>query len=577
MRPPEARRGDSSHGDSRRRDPSGEQDQTSDERRALGTLQGLSAETTDSPRPAGPQASSPAAGSTLTPRQWMVVVIASIGAMLEVIDVSITNVALVHIQANLGATLSEVGWVVTGYAMASVVVIPLSDWFSAVLGQSRFFQLSLIGFTAASVLCGLAPTLPWLVAARLLQGLLGGALMPMAQAIMFRAVPKAQQGIAQGVFGVVVLTGPALGPTLGGLLTDTLGWRWIFFVNLPFGILTSLLALRYFPPDDSAARLEAGRRGADWIGIGLLCVCLGSLQVVLEQGNQYDWWAHPAIRSLGLLALVSLPVFLLWEWRQRYPAVDLRVLRYRSLAAGSVFSFVLGLGLFGTIFLVPIYAQSMLHDTASQTGLLILPGALASALAMALLGRMVQRFDPRWLIAVGALLMWVTMGQLGRIGPETGQEALFWPLILRGVATVTMFLPLSLATLGPLPRTAVGAGSGFFNLSRQLGGTFGIAALTVILDHRQAEHRAHLVEHLSVTDPLLQQRLQQLQAFLAVRAPGPGEAQQQALALLSHQLDQQAALLAYGDVFRVVGMVFLLAIPLVCLLGRPRPAPLQGS
>lgn len=514
----------------------------------------------------------PAAAAGLTPQQWLVVIIASIGAMLEVIDVSITNVALIHIQANLGATLSEVGWVVTGYAMASVVVIPLSEWFSTRLGQSRFFQLSLIGFTAASVLCGLAPNLPVLVAARILQGLLGGALMPMAQAIMFRAVPKAQQGIAQGVFGVVVLTGPALGPTLGGLLTDTLGWRWIFFVNLPFGILTSLMALAWFPKDDPAARAAAGRQGVDWMGILLLCLCLGSLQLVLEQGHQYDWFDNQGIRSLALLAAIALPVFLWWEWRHRYPAVNLRVLRYRSLAAGSVFSFVLGMGLFGTIFLVPIFVQGMLHYTATQTGLLMLPGALASAVAMALLGRLVQRFDPRVLIAIGALLMVLTMANLALIGPDTGHDSLFWPLMLRGVATVTMFLPLSLAALGPLPKAAVGAGSGFFNLSRQLGGTFGIAALTVVLDHQQAVHRAVLITHLSPTHPQFQQRLQQLQGAMAASDLGVGEARQRALALLVHQVDQQAVLLAYGDVFRVVGLVFLLAIPLVLLLGRPQAA-----
>ncbi len=285
----------------------------------------------------------------LSGRQWLIILTASAGAMLEVVDVSITNVALLHIQASLGATLAEVGWVVTGYAMASVVVIPLSGWLTALLGQRRYFLLSLLGFTAASLLCGLAPNLPLLVVARLLQGGLGGGLMPMAQAILFRSVPRSLQGMAQGVFGLVVLVGPAIGPTLGGVLTDDLGWRWVFFINLPLGLLTALLALATFPAEEGR-RSDGPGPLIDGVGITLLVVSLASIQVVLEQGRQLDWFAAPLIRQLTLLALV----------------------------AGCLFSFVLGIGLYGTVFVVPLFAQSQLHQTATQTGLLMLPGALAS-------------------------------------------------------------------------------------------------------------------------------------------------------------------------------------------------------
>ena len=510
----------------------------------------------------------PAAGLSFA--QWAVILTASIGAMLEVIDTSITNVALINIQANLGATLAEVGWVVTGYAMASVIMIPLSGWLSEAIGARTYFIFCLIGFTVSSVLCGLAPNLITLVLARILQGLLGGGLLPKAQAIMFESVPKAYQGLAQGVFGIVVLAGPALGPTLGGLLTDSLGWRWIFFINVPFGVLTVLMALTWMEPDPRGASLQRRQRRVDWTGIGLLAVGLGGLQLVLEQGHQYDWWADPGIRQLTLLVVVVLPLFVVWELRRPDPAVDLRVLRHRSLAAGSLFSLVLGMGLYGTIFVVPIFAQSVLGYTATQTGLLMLPGALASAVTMAVLGKTSSRFDPRVLITLGALLMVATMASLAGIGPDTGEHSLFWPLIFRGVTTVMMFLPLSLATLGPLPLEAVGAGSGFYNLTRQLGGTFGIAVLTVVLDHQRAVHRAVLVEHLSGTNPLVQERLAGVQAWLIGESSG-GRFDDQGLALLSLQVDRQAALLAFGDVFRVVGLVFLLAIPLVLLLGRPDP------
>ncbi|NDG74242.1 MAG: DHA2 family efflux MFS transporter permease subunit [Synechococcaceae bacterium WB8_1B_136] len=519
-----------------------------------------------------------AAPARLTPRQWAIILTAAIAAMLEVIDVSITNVALTQIQASLGATLAEVGWVVTGYAMASVIMIPLSEWLSELFGQRTYFLACLVGFTASSVLCGLAPNLAVLVLARILQGLLGGGLLPKAQAIMFQAVPKSLQGLAQGVFGIVVLAGPALGPTLGGYLTDGLGWRWIFFVNLPFGILTVLMALACLPPDtastwrgDHGEALSRSPRRIDWIGILLLAVGLGSLQLVLEQGHQYDWFENQGLRQLALLAAIALPAFVWWELRRRDPAVDLRVLRHRSLAAGSVFSLVLGMGLYGTIFVVPIFAQTVLQYTATQTGLLMLPGALASALTMAVLGKNSKRFDPRLMIVVGAVLMVGTMAVLSGIGPDTGEDSLYWPLIFRGVTTVMMFLPLSLATLGPLPREDVGAGSGFYNLTRQLGGTFGIAVLTVVLDHQRAVHRAQLVEHLATTNPLLQERLQLLSGL------GRGEGGEVALQILSLQVDRQAALLAYGDVFRVVGLVFLLAIPLVLLLGKPGEPEFSGA
>jgi len=515
-----------------------------------------------------PAVVAPSVPDGLALRQWLIILTVSIGALLEIIDVSITNVALLHIQASLGATLAEVGWVVTGYAMASVIMIPLSEWLGEQFGQRNYFVFCLAGFTAASLLCGLATNLPCLVLARILQGLLGGGLLPKAQAILFRTVPPALQGAAQAVFGIVVLAGPALGPTLGGVLTDGLGWRWVFFINVPLGLLTVAMALAYLEEDGTASAASSRRLRIDWVGITLMAASLGSLQVVLEQGHQVDWFDDQGIRALTLLVLVGLPSFVLWELRRRDPAVDLRVLRHRSLAAGSAFSFVLGIGLYGTIFVVPIFAQTVLAYTATQTGLLMLPGALASALTMALLGRFSARFDARALIALGALLMVGTMISLAAIGPDTGGDQLFWPLILRGVTTVMMFLPLSLATLGPLPRADVGAGSGFYNLSRQLGGSFGIAVLTVSLDHQLAVHRAQLAEHLPSTSPLLQQRLAQMQAVLQRSGVDVETARRQALEMLSQALDRQAALLAYGDVFRLVGLVFLLAIPLVLLLGR---------
>lgn len=517
----------------------------------------------------------PAVLAQLTLKQWAVVITVSLGALLEIIDTSITNVALTQIQATMGATLAEVGWVVTSYTIATVVMIPLSAGLSDRFGSRAYFLFCLIGFTAASMLCGLAPTLPTLVIARVLQGLLGGGLIPKAQAILFRTIPLALQGVTQAAFGVVVLVGPALGPTLGGWLTDGLGWRWIFFINLPFGLLTVLLGLAFLAPDQPDP--NSHKVQVDWFGIVLLAVGLGSLQAVLELGNQYLWFEDTNIRRLAVLAAIGLPTFIWWELRCRQPAVALRVLRHRSLVGGSLFAMVLGMGLYGTVFLVPVFAQTVLGYTASQTGMLLLPGALASGVVMALLGKVINHIDPRWLLASGALGMAASMNWLAEIGTDTGVDSMYWPLMWRGVTTVMMFLPLSLVTLGPIPREDIGEASGFYNLTRLLGGSFGIALLAVIFDHRRAVHRSNLVEHLTVTNPLLQERLANLQALLLERGDGTGNIANQALQLLSDQVGRQASLLAFSDVFRVVGLLFLLALPLVLLTGgRVKGAPGPG-
>ncbi|MCP9915662.1 DHA2 family efflux MFS transporter permease subunit [Cyanobium sp. ATX 6F1] len=504
----------------------------------------------------------------LTPAVWLIIATASLGAFLEVLDTSIVNVALTSIQANLGATLAEVGWVVTGYAIANVVILPLTAFLADGFGRRSYFVFSLAGFTAASVLCGLAPNLPVLVASRILQGLLGGGLLAKAQAILFEAVPKDRQGFAQAIFGLGIITGPALGPTFGGYLTDLLGWRWIFLINLPFGILAVLMALRSLPADEP--KPPPALASVDWIGIALLTGVMASLQVVLEQGEQYAWFEDTGIVALTLTFVIALPLFIAWELSRERPAVDLRVLRHRSLAVGSLFSMIVGLGLYGTVFLIPIYAQSVLHITAIQTGLLVLPGALASGATMLVLSKKVQQIDPRKAIAAGSLITSLVMFALASINPGTGEDALFWPLIFRGIGTVLMFLPLSLAALGDLPPEEINAGSGFYNLTRQLGGSFGIALLTSQLSHHEAQHRARLTEAAGALDIGLRERLEQLQLVLQQQGVDPELAARRALKLVDTSINGQAALLAYGDVFHLLALVFLAAIPLVLLLRAPR-------
>ncbi len=500
--------------------------------------------------------------------KWAIAVTVSLGAILEVIDTSIVNVALKDMQSSLGATISEIGWVITGYAIANVILIPLSAWLGDYFGKKTYFVFSMVGFTIASVLCGFAINLPMLIASRILQGLCGGGLLAKAQAILFETFPPAEHGIAQAVFGVAVIAGPAIGPTLGGILTDGLGWRWIFFINLPMGILAVAMALIFLPKDRKSK--QQVKQNVDWWGIVLLVVAVGSLQTFLEEGEQDDWFSSNFICTLAVLAVVGLALFIYRELNTKAPAVDLRVLRHRSLAAGSIYSGILGMGLYGALFAVPLFAQTVLGFTATQTGFLLAPGAFASAIVMVLLGKLSNKVDPRVFIACGAIGTALVMNQLASITPQTGTSELFMPLVWRGAVTVMMFLPLSLATLGSLPKEDISAGSGFYNLTRQLGGSIGIAILSTLLLQREAFHKSVLLSKLSIYDLGTNERLDLLTGAFQSGGSDPVTAHQQALTSLEDIVNQQAAVLSYADIFRFVGTVFLCSLPLILFLSKPK-------
>jgi len=507
--------------------------------------------------------------------KWIIAFTASFGALLEVLDSSIVNVALTDMQSSFGATLSQIGWIVTGYAIANVIMIPLTAWLGDRFGKKRYFVFSLAGFTLASMACGVAPNLGLLITARIIQGLLGGGLLAKGQSILFETFPPAEQGLAQALFGVSMISGPAIGPTLGGYLTDTLGWRWIFFINLPVGILAVLMALVFLHPDDHTQPVTVPK--VDWWGIGFLALALGSFQVFLEEGESNSWFQSPFIAWMAIAAAVGFVLFVWQELRIRHPAVDLRVLRYRSLAAGSIFSMVVGLGLYGTLFVIPIYAQRVLQYTAMQTGLLLLPGAIASAITMLTMGRFTSKIDARLMISIGSVMTALVMFNLATLNPSTSADTLFLPLVVRGASIVLMFLPLTLATISPLPKRDIPAGTGFYNLTRQLGGSIGIAALSTILDRRETFHRAILSDGVSLYNSQTQQRLQALTAAMQSKGADPTTAKQQALALLDQTVNLQATLLAYEDMFRIVGWVFLVTLPLVFLLGKGKSKPAPGS
>ena len=516
---------------------------------------------------------SQAAVATLPPRskaganKWMIASAVALGALLELVDTSIVNVALRDMQSALGASLSQVSWIVSSYAIANVIILPLTAWLGDRFGKKRYFVFSLFAFTASSALCGMATSLPMLIAARVLQGLGGGGLLAKAQAILFETFPKEEQAMAQGFFSAIIIAGPVLGPTLGGTIVTNIGWRWIFFINLPLGIVAALMCLVYLPEDERQAGAKA--RSVDWLGIALLAIGLGALQTVLEEGQSDAWFESTFIVWMSAAAVLGLALFAWRMLRAEEPVVDLRVLRHRSLWSGSILSIVVGMALYGAVFALPLFAQGSMGLDAQQTGVLMLPGALTSAVCMPLVARLNRRADPRVLFTFGGIVLVTAVFMLSHLGPTTGEGDLFWPLIIRSVGTALMILPLTLAAIGPIPKHEIGKATGIFSLTRQLGGSIGVALLTTVLERRNAFHRAVLVEKMPLGDPQVQERIAAFTQNFVRHGFDLATAKQKALALLDAIVNQQASILSFGDTFTLTAWVILLTIPLVLLLGKP--------
>ncbi len=499
--------------------------------------------------------------------RWLIAVAVATGAMLEIVDTSIVNVALIDIQTSLGATLSDTSWVVSSYAVANVIILPMSAWLGDRFGKKRYFQFSLIGFLIASILCGMATTLPMLILARVLQGLAGGGLLAKAQAILYETFPQSEQAMAQALFGVVVIAGPVLGPTLGGFLVTHAGWRWIFFVNLPIGVVAVTMVEMFLLKD---VKRIGKVPPIDWIGIALLAIGLGSLQTFLEEGQSRQWFQSPLVLGFGVAAVVGILLFIWRELTTEHPVVDLRVLRYRSLWAGSLLSIMVGASLYGALFAVPIFAQQIIGMTPQQVGIMLAPGAIAAAFMMPVAGRILKVVDPRRALFFGAAVLVAALLWLAPMSPMTGANDFFWPLIVRSIGTVFLFLPLNLATLSPIPREEVSAASGFFNLTRQLGGSMGVALLTTLLTQRVAFHRTTLVAHLRVTDPGTTHRVSVIAQGFEAHGYYPERAHEMALHVLDGIVSRQASIMAFGDTFWLVAILVGCFIPFIFLLRRPK-------
>jgi DHA2 family multidrug resistance protein len=503
-------------------------------------------------------------------RKIIITITVITAAIIELIDTSIVNVALNDMSGNLGATLEDVAWVVTAYAIANVIIIPMTSFLAARFGRRNYYIGSILLFTAASVACGNAHNIWELVAFRFIQGIGGGALLSTSQAILFETFTVAQRGFAASLFAVGIFVGPTIGPTLGGWIIDSYSWPWIFYINLPIGLTAAFLSWLYVKEPEHARNAET----IDWIGIGLLVAGLGSLQTVLERGETEDWFSKRYIVALTAVAAASIVAFVVRELTTEHPVVDLRVLKSRRLAVAASLTFVLGFALFATVFIVPVFTQRLLGYTALKTGMLFLPGAAVAIVFLPIMGRLLMKgFPPQFMVIAGFSIVAAFALMLSGLNLEAGSNDFFWPIILRAIGLSLITIPLTqLAVSGLRPRD-VPQGVALNNMMRQMGGSFGIAFINTFLDHRAAAHRMDLVSRLVPGDAATDARLAAITHAMVARGASALQASQQALALVEAAIQRQAFLLSYLDAYRFVGMLSLVCIPLILLAGRPGRLP----
>lgn len=507
------------------------------------------------------------------PGRWFILVGLITAAILEILDSTIVNVALPQMAGNLGATREEVAWVSTSYILANVIVLPMTAFFTERFGRKRYLSASIVVFVAASVLCGVSTNLPMLVVFRLIQGAGGAALLSTAQATLRQVFPREEQGIVQAIFLLGVIVAPTLGPTLGGYITDNASWHWCFFINLPIGIVSAFLVIHYLhdPPE-----MTQRSPHIDWAGIALLIIGVGALQFVLEEGNSRDWFESRLLVYLSLLSGIALTALIWWQLtpRNRDPIIKLSVLRNRDLVASIILFVVLGFGLYGGVIIFPLFTQSILGFSPTQTGLAMMPGGIATAAMALLCGRLLNGskplVDPRVLILIGGILMLVSMWTLGHLSTAAGEADARYALIIRGLALGLLFTPINNVAFGNLEPQNAQQASGLINLSRQLGGSFGIAVLVAYVTRHIAYHRADLITNVYPGNPALTSRYDAIVAGLTSHGYSAADAQTRALAVLDGTVMRQAAMQAYNDAWLLLLICFICVAPAVLLLRKPR-------
>lgn len=499
-------------------------------------------------------------------RRVIITITAIFCALLEIVDTTIVNVAMKDLQGTLGATLNEAAWVITAYAIGNVIIVPMTSFLSQQFGRRNYFAASIILFTVCSFLCGNATGIWELVAFRFLQGLGGGALLVTSQTIITESYPVEKRSMAQAIYGLGVIIGPTLGPPLGGYIVENYSWPYIFYINIPIGVIACLLTLQYVRSP------KYGKKSAladiDWLGIGLLAVAVGSLQYVLEKGQEDDWFNSSTIIFFSVASFIGLYCFIWRELTFRNPIVELRVLKNGNLRVGTILSFIMGFGLYGSTFIIPLYTQTVLGWTAYQAGLLMVPAALTTAVMMPVIGKLLQKGVPQqYLVAAGMVLFSIfTIWGYFIMTPNTSADDFFWMLIVRGLGMGMLFIPITALSLSTLKGQQIGQGAAFTGMMRQLGGSFGIALITTFLSRQMVKHKADIVPHLDINSANVQQQLIGMKQHFMQLGIAADEAAKKAYAMMDIRVMKQAAVLSYMDVFMYLGVMFLICVPFVLMV-----------
>lgn len=509
---------------------------------------------------------SPSTPRETPPHPVLIAIVVSLAAFMEVLDTTITNVSLTHIAGNLGASQHESTWVLTSYLVANGIVLPLSGWLAEVMGRKNFFMMCIASFTAASLACGMATTLPMLIIFRLMQGLAGGGLQPMQQAIVMDSFPPSKRGIAFAITGITMIVAPILGPTLGGFITDNYSWRWIFFMNVPVGILAVIL-VRNLVTDPPHAEAK-GAAKIDFIGLGLLALGLGALQIVLDKGQDEGWFGSTFILTLAIVSATCLVSGVFWLLRQKDPIVDLRLLGDKYFGPASLMIFFVGFTLYGAATLLPLLLQSQFGYDATLAGLVLSPGGFAVIIVMAITGKLVAKVQARYLIAVGMAMTCIGMIVTMNFTPQTNYSTFVLMRVLQVAGLPLLFVPVSTMAFNSVPKEKSGKASALFSLMRNLGGSFGISLILTYLERRGQFHQTLLSQHLAATDTVYQTTLATTTHTIVSTGYTQATAAASAAGKMYQHLVNQATMLGYGDAFQLFAIIVAVLGVLALFLPR---------
>lgn len=497
---------------------------------------------------------------------WIIAISVMLGTFMEVLDTTVVNVSLPHIAGNLSASTDEATWVLTSYLVANAIVLPLTGWLANYFGRRRILLISVAGFTFFSFLCGIAPNLPALIVFRVFQGATGGGLQPLSQAILLEAFPPEQRGKAMAFWALGIVVAPMLGPVLGGWITDSYSWRWLFYINLPIGILAVVMATMFIF-DPPYIRRSSGR--VDFPGIGFLALGIGALQVMLDKGQEDDWFGSHFIMILAALAIGGLAFFVIRELVTRDPVVHLRIFKVGTYTTGVFLMTVLGFVLYGSTVLIPLWLQTLMGYSALQAGMAMLPRGLGSFLFMPIVGLLMTRIEPRKLLGAGLIICGYSLYMLSRLNLNAGYWDIFWPQLLQGTSMGLLFVPLTTVTNDPIPRQEMGNATSLFNLMRNIGASIGIASVTTIVARHSQSHTNVLGGHVTLYDPAAASVFDSMRSALMARGMDFATATKQAYAAMFGMVQQQAAMLSYTDAFFLLSILFISMLPLIFLMKKP--------